>query len=66
MGGLAHPEKIEEVDRELNKVIEDFDRALNVETFRLTKENGKLSFSQVNDSSFSVVSYRESTARRLA
>jgi hypothetical protein len=66
MGGLVHPEKIEEMDRELNKVIEDFDRALNVETFRLAKENGKLSFSQASDSSFSVVSYRESTARPLA
>ena len=66
MGGLAHPEKIEDMDRELSKVIEDFDRSVNVETFRLAKGSGKLSFSQSNDSSFSVVSFRESTARPLA
>ena len=66
MSGLVHQERIEEMDRELNKVIEDFDRALNVESFRLNKENGKLSFSPPRDSSFSVVSYRESTARPLA
>ena len=54
------------MDGELNKVIEDFDRAVNVETFRLAKENGKLSFSQANPSSFPVDSYRESTARPLA
>ena len=66
MGGLVHPEKIEEMDRELDKVIEDFDRAVNVETFRLAEEISKLSFSQASDSSFSVVSCRESTARPLA
>ena len=66
MGGLAHPEKIEEMDRELNKVIEDFDRAVNVETFRLAEEISKLSLSQASDSSSSVVLYRESTARPLA
>ena len=41
MGGLAYPEKIEKMDRELTKVIEDFDRAVNVETLRRTKETGK-------------------------
>ena len=50
MGGLIHPEKIEEMDRELGKVIEDFDRAVNVETFRLAEEISKLSFSQASDS----------------
>ena len=50
MSGLAHPEKIEEMDRELNKVIEDFDRVLNVETFRLAEEISKLSFSQASNS----------------
>ena len=41
VGGLAHPEKIEEMDRELTKVIEDFDRAVNVEALRLAKETSK-------------------------
>ena len=48
MSGLAHPQKIEELNRELIKVIEDFDRAINVEalclakdTHRLAKENSK-------------------------
>ena len=36
---------IEEVDRELTRVIEDFDRAVNVEALRLANESSKLSFS---------------------
>ena len=43
IGGPAYPEMIEEVDRELTKVIEDFDRAMNFEALRLTS---RLSFSQ--------------------
>ena len=41
--GAVHPdpEAIEEMDRELTKVIEDFDRAVNVEALRLAKETGK-------------------------
>jgi hypothetical protein len=39
--GLVHPEKIEEMDRELTEVIEDFDRAMNVEALRLAKETSK-------------------------
>jgi hypothetical protein len=35
---------IEEIDRELTKVIEDFDRAVNVEALRLANETSKLSF----------------------
>jgi len=38
LGGLVRPEKIEEMEEELAKVIEDFDRAVNVETLRLAKE----------------------------
>ena len=34
-------EKIEELDGELTKVIEDFDRAVNVEALRRAKETGK-------------------------
>ena len=41
---------IEEMDRELTKVIDDFDRAVNVETLRLANEIGKLSFSRSVDS----------------
>jgi hypothetical protein len=50
VGGPAYPEMIEEMDKELNKVIEDFDRAVNVEALRLANETSKLSFSQSVDS----------------
>ncbi len=46
IGGPAYPEMIEEVDRELTKVIEDFRDAMNVETLRMANETSKLSFSQ--------------------
>ena len=46
IGGPAYPEMIEEVDRELTEVIEDFDRAMNFEALRLANENSTLSFSQ--------------------
>ena len=36
-------EMIEEMDKELTKVIEDFDRAVNVEALRLVNETSKLS-----------------------
>jgi len=39
--GLAHPHRIEEMSKELTKVIEDFDRAMDVETLRLAKESSK-------------------------
>jgi len=39
--GLAHPHRIEEMSNELTKVIEDFDRAMDVETLRLAKESSK-------------------------
>ena len=50
IGGPAYPEMIEEMDRELTKVIEDFDRAMNFEALRLANETRKLSFSQSVDS----------------
>ena len=46
IGGPTYQEMIEEVDRELAKVIEDFDRAVSVEALRLANEASKLSFSQ--------------------
>ena len=55
VGGL---ETVEEIDRELTKVVEDFHCAVNVEDLRRTKETGKHSLSQPLDSSFSIVSCR--------
>ena len=45
IGGPAYLEMIEEVDRELTKVIEDFDRAMNFETLRLVNETKAFLFS---------------------
>ena len=41
LGGLVCPAKIEEMEEELTKVIEDFDCAVNVEALRLAKETNK-------------------------
>jgi len=41
LGGLVRQEKIEEMDEELTKVIEDFDRAVNVEALRVAKETSE-------------------------
>jgi len=53
-------EMIEAMDGELADVIEDFTRAVNVETLRLAKRSGKHSLSQYSASSFSVFSCRGS------
>ena len=45
IGGPAYPEMMEEMDRELTKVIEEFDRAMSFEALRLANETSKLSFS---------------------
>jgi len=45
VGGLVHPQTIGEMDKELASVIEDFDRAVNVEALRLAKETGRHSLS---------------------
>ena len=50
IGGPAYREMIEEMDRDLSKVIEDFDRAMNYEALRLANETSKLSFVQSVDS----------------
>ena len=42
LSGLAHPQRVEEMDKELTKVIEDFDRAINVEALLLAKETRRL------------------------
>ena len=46
------------MDRELAKVIEDFDRAVNVEALRLAKETGKHALYYSGESSPSVISCR--------
>ena len=47
--GSAYPEMIEDVDRELAELIEDFGRAAYVEVLRRADETSKLSFSQSVD-----------------
>ena len=54
--GLIDPGTIEEMEKELTKVIEDFDRAVNVENLRLAKETGKFLFT--GDRIFSILSCR--------
>jgi len=49
---LADEEKIGEMNKELTQVIEDFDRAVNVEALRLVKGSGKHSLCQSDDGSF--------------
>ena len=46
VGGLVHPAMIEELYIELNKVIEDFDRAVKIEVLRLAQKNGQHALSQ--------------------
>src|SRR5258706_5686984 len=50
IGGPSYPEMIEEMDKELTNVIDDFDRAMNFEALRLANETSMLSFSQSVDS----------------
>jgi hypothetical protein len=46
VGGLAHPQKIEEMERELTEVIKDFDSVVNVGALRVGKMSGKHSLSR--------------------
>jgi hypothetical protein len=57
-GSSACQDAIEEIDRELTKVIEDFDRAVNIEALRRTKETGEHSLSHSLDGSFVTMSCR--------
>ena len=41
MGGLIDSSTIEEIESDLAKVIEDFDRAVNIEALRRIKETGE-------------------------
>ena len=45
-GGPTYQQMIEEIDGELTKVIDDFDRAVVVEALRLANETSKLSLSR--------------------
>ena len=56
-------EMLEEMDRELAGVIEDFLRAVDVVTLRLAKRNGKHSLSQYGVGPFSVDLYRAGRTR---
>ncbi len=46
IGGLTYPEMIEEMDRELTRIIEDFDHAMNFEALHIANETSTLSFSE--------------------
>jgi len=51
IGGPSYTEIIQEMDEELTKVIDDFDRAVNVESLRLANETSStFPFSQSVDS----------------
>ena len=44
IGSPTYTEMIEEMDRELTKVVEDFDRAVGAEALRLANESSRHSF----------------------
>ena len=46
IGGPLYLVMIEEMDKELTKIIKDFDCALNFEALHIANETSKLSFSQ--------------------
>jgi len=50
IGGPSYTDKIEELDSELTKVIEDFDRAMSFESLRLANQTSKISTFQSVDS----------------
>ena len=65
-GGPVYWEAIEEMDRDLTKVIEDFDRAINVEALRLVKETGKRTPAESGEGSCSEVSCRATVLTRAS
>jgi Cdc6-like AAA superfamily ATPase len=71
-GRMVRPQSIEEMDGELTKVIEDFDRAVSVEALRLAKEQvlfskeaGKHSLPQSHGGSLSAISDVEQVQQDL-
>ena len=65
-GGPAHLETIEEVDKELTKVIEDFDRAVNVEALLLARRIGEHGLFDSDDSLISLALRRARAGRARA
>ena len=65
-GGPVSLEAIEEMDKNLTKVIEDFDRAINIEALRLVKEAGKLALTQSGKGVSSTVSCRAAIFARVS
>ena len=63
VGGPAYLKAIEEIDGEFTKVIEDFVRAVDVESLRLIKRTGTHSLSTCGVIVFSVTSCRPKRAR---
>jgi hypothetical protein len=61
-GRPANMETIEEIDGEFTSVIEDFMHAVDVGALHVAKKSGKHSFSQSDDSAFSVTSRRPTRA----
>ena len=49
IGAPTYQEMIEEIDKELTEMIDDFDRAVGVEALRIANETSTLSFSQTVD-----------------
>ena len=47
VGGLIDSSTIEDIESDLAKVIEDFDRAVNVEALRRIKETGEYIFLRI-------------------
>ena len=66
IGGPVYREALEEMDRNLTKVIEDFDRAINVEALRLVKETGKHALTQSGEGSCSTASCRATIFARVS
>ena len=58
VGGPSSLETIEEISGELNKVIEEFVHAVDIEALRFTKRSGKHSLSRFSDNTSSVTSSR--------
>ena len=55
----ADPPGVEAVEEMEREVIEDLDRAMNVESLRLAKESSEHPLSQSVDGSFSAVSFND-------
>ena len=58
VGGLDYLEMIEEMDRELTKLIGEFDRAVDVEALRLARKSGECSLSHSGRSTLTLISRR--------